>query len=126
MVSLLLLVLLIPSALAIAGRQNRTCTCERYENEVVWRDVQPSTLIQQLCEEGSGRTQFCSEKGFATVCIGSVDRESCDCMVDAAKRWEREKGPSSWTLVSTLADPSMPCPHPLRCPLDLGNGKRRI
>ncbi|KAH6845723.1 hypothetical protein B0I37DRAFT_380958 [Chaetomium sp. MPI-CAGE-AT-0009] len=101
MVSCLLLVLLIPYAFAIAGRQDGNCGCEELENGIIWEGVQPSSVIQRLCEESPGDPHACSREVFGDVCVGSENRETCDCMLEEARRLETQySGTNDWTLLN--------------------------
>jgi hypothetical protein len=121
MVTGILFALLIPAALAIrypgaviAGRQeDNNCECrqEEWEDPVIWKGVQPSNMIEKLCNDWPGDPGACSEQSFGDVCVGSESRTTCECVVQEASKLEvRDMDVTNdWSLVSNTPSPRSTC-----------------
>lgn len=111
MLSRIILVLLLPSALAfpnprtaaIAGRQEVDiygCECQRVNGteDNHWTK-QPAHEIQELCRQGYGHDHVCKDDEYGVLCIGSEDYSSCQCLVQSAVDWETWIEETHWSLV---------------------------
>ncbi|KAH6637193.1 hypothetical protein F5144DRAFT_611796 [Chaetomium tenue] len=110
MLSRIILVLLLPSALAlpnsgtaaVAGRQEVDiygCECEKVKgtDDNVW-SVEPAHRIGEICEQGYGDDEVCDDGEYGTVCIGSEDYSSCECLIKSAVDWQTWVEETHWSL----------------------------